>query len=399
MVATAAVKVEMMLVVKFESTEKRVVEVALVVEALVEKKFVVVALVATRLVLNWFVEVAFVVVELVITAFDAVRLVVEAVTAERLEIYEFVEVAFVVVEFTKVASVAVSGVPVKLTAPETVRSPVIVVVASEVSPTTESESALEMPALVMEPPVMVGSVRSSSSRCSIRPTLAAAAYTLVTLVVCATEEVKSCEESLASSAASLRSRISSVMPPCETSCVRSTMRSTTGLFMIVCAVVPRPAGGRTVLGSARMSLFAPFVYGATWTETDPLPATLPEPTRSSGKATAYTRSFTCECKARARRAARLGMLCVNAVWTEARAAPGFSAAAATCDCVRAASWFSPPPVALRYESRAASTLSRTEFEANRAYDGSTAAYVPKVSMSASVSATTLWKNSAMGERA
>ena len=52
MVAAAAVRVEMTLVVKLERTLKRFVLVAFVVDAFVAKRFVDVAFVATRLVLN-----------------------------------------------------------------------------------------------------------------------------------------------------------------------------------------------------------------------------------------------------------------------------------------------------------------------------------------------------------
>src|SRR3989338_5585986 len=158
MVAAVAVNVEITLVVKFERTEKRFVDVALVVEAFVAKRLVVVALSAVNEAEYKFVEV-----ELVPVAFTQVRLVVDAVTAPRFEMYEFVEVALVEVALVKVASVAENGLPVKLTAPVTVRSPFTVVVASEVSPTTESESAAEMLASVMLPPVIVGLVRARAA--------------------------------------------------------------------------------------------------------------------------------------------------------------------------------------------------------------------------------------------
>jgi len=114
-----------------------------------------------------------------------------------------------------------------------------------------------------------------------------------------------------------------------------------------------------------------------------------EPTSSSGKATAYTNSFTREFSPRAKRAKRFGTFSVSAAWAEARTLPGFSAADATCDCARLANSRMPPPVAARYESSAAFTFSRTESAANRAYAGSTAAYVPKVSIKVSASAVTL----------
>ena len=124
-----------------------------------------------RLVLDAVVEKKLVVVAAVPVAFTKVRLVVDATTALKLEIYAFVEVELVVVALVKVASVAVKGVPVKLTAPETVRSPVTVVVARLVSPEEESVVA-ETEAPEIEPPempalVIVGFVRSSSSRCSM----------------------------------------------------------------------------------------------------------------------------------------------------------------------------------------------------------------------------------------
>ena len=164
------------------------------------------------------------------------------------------------------ATVSVPAAPLRFSEPVTVRSPFTVVVARLVFPEEDSVVA-ETEAPEIEPPempalVMVGLVRSSASRCSMRPTLAAAAYTLVTLVVCAAVDVKSWEESLASSAASLRSRISSVMPPEETRRVVSTMRSTTGFWMMVCATDARVVD----VGDAGARL---GVYGATETETEP----------------------------------------------------------------------------------------------------------------------------------
>ena len=109
MVAAAAVKVEMTLVVKLERTEKRVVDVALVVEALVEKKFVVVALVATKFVLNAFVLVAFVVVLFVtlspvMVASVEVKVSMIPVVKRPRVAKKFVVVAFVPVAFTNVKS-------------------------------------------------------------------------------------------------------------------------------------------------------------------------------------------------------------------------------------------------------------------------------------------------------
>ena len=118
---------------------------------------------------------------LVVVAFVAVAFVVvrEAgvkFVAERLVTKRFVDVAFVVVAL--VARRFVEEEVVKLTepdenAPVTVRSPLTVVVASEVAPLEERDVAeTEVPE--MEPPVMVGVSRSKSFRCSMRPALAAA---------------------------------------------------------------------------------------------------------------------------------------------------------------------------------------------------------------------------------
>ncbi len=78
-------------------------------------------------------------------------------------------------------------------------------------------------------------------------------------------------------------------------------------------------------------------------------------------------------------------------------APGFSTAPFTCASVRFASRDTPPPVSDSYDAARSRALSRALSIANRAYCGSSAAYVPKVIMSASASATTLCASSPTGE--
>src|SRR3989344_7833550 len=151
MVASVEVKVSMMPVVKRARVEKRLVVVALVPVALVNRRFVVDAV--TKF------------------ALDAYRLVVVAFMSVVDVAKRFVVVALVMVAL---ATVSVPAAPVGFSAPETVRSPVTVVVASEAAPEEESVVA-ETDVPETEPPRIVGVSRSTSLRCSMRPTLAAAA--------------------------------------------------------------------------------------------------------------------------------------------------------------------------------------------------------------------------------
>src|SRR3989344_3934670 len=150
-VVVAAVRVEMTLVVKRPRVAKRFVVVALVPVALVNRRFVVDAVPKLAL--------------------DAYRLVVVAFMRVVDVATRFVVVALVMVAL---ATVSVPAAPVRFSAPETVRSPVTVVVASEVAPEEESVVA-ETDVPETEPPRIVGVSRSTSLRCSMRPTLAAAA--------------------------------------------------------------------------------------------------------------------------------------------------------------------------------------------------------------------------------
>ena len=90
---------------------------------------------------------------------------------------------------------------------------------------------------------------------------------------------------------------------------------------------------------------------------------------------------------------------VNALAMRDAVPAGFSAALASCACARSAAMARPPPVALSYATRADVSCSRADSAAKCAACGSTTAYVPKVSMKATVSAISLCRNSASGESA
>src|SRR3989344_761448 len=146
--------------------------VRLVVVALVVVAFVAVRLVAVSVVILTMVAVSASMMPVVkrpktLKKFVEVAFVVEALVEKKL-----VDVALVVVAFVAVMLVVVRLA--RVNAPVTERSPVIVVVASEVSPLAVSEESSGAPVTERECALeMWGWVRSSLSRCSILPTLAA----------------------------------------------------------------------------------------------------------------------------------------------------------------------------------------------------------------------------------
>ena len=79
--------------------------------------------------------------------------------------------------------------------------------------------------------------------------------------------------------------------------------------------------------------------------------------------------------------------------------PGSRATAASCAFARVSTADVPPRVNSVYLSAIASPVSKIESRANEADCGSTNAYVPKVIMSAIVSAVNLCANSTTGETA
>lgn len=133
----------MMALVKRPMVAKRFVDVALVVEAFVEKKLVVVAFVPV--------------------AFTQVKLVVEAVTAEMKLVVAYVLVRSEMLEDEIESAPGIESVPDMVVSPETVRLPVMVVVArldvaDALRVVAETEPAKLLPVIValsIAEPVMV----------------------------------------------------------------------------------------------------------------------------------------------------------------------------------------------------------------------------------------------------